>query len=233
MSLKVDSTTKSQAMEYADNEAEIHGYERGGSAWQNAINEYVKFAIGTMSVGRNPRSFRWKTFVSIYADLNENGFAGKVAKNYRGPSGVKGVGVNDIQNRILASVTNLSKLYENGILGIKTTTTGSEQGQISNDKMSELQLPDKSEFSGNYDEQVNMVVRNWVIRDIVSTIILELLTPFFKMTEADFDAIAEAIKLDQAKLSDISKERMKYIVDIQQILNKKMAQVNVRKLLLG
>ncbi len=235
MNLKVNETTKAQAMEYADNEAEINGFGRGSQKWQSALQDYIKFAIGTMSVGRNPRSFRYKTFVAFYSALGDQGFAGEVAKNYVGPSGRKNeTKLSDIQNRIIASVTNLSKLYENGILGIRTTTIGGEQGEIPNDKMSQLQLPDKESFKGSdYDKEANQVVRNWVIRDILSTIILELLMPFFDMTEADFNEIAKRINLDQAELSNIKTDRKKYVEAIQREMRAKLSRINIRKLLLG
>ena len=233
MSLKIDQTTKAQAMEYADNESEINGFRRGSEQWQNAVNEYVKFAIGTMSVGRNPRTFRYKAFMSYYNCFSDTGFSGKVAKNYISQSGQKGIKLSDVQNRILASVTNLSKLYENGILGIKTTTTGGEQGQIPNDKMSDTQLPDKEDFSGDYEKHVNFVVRNWIIRDLVSAIVLELLRPFFEMTKEDFDAITKAIRIDEAKLADIKLQREEYLNAIQKVMRSKMASVNIKKVLLG
>lgn len=235
MSLKVDRTTKSQAMEYADNEADVNGFGRGSEQWQSALQEYIKFAIGTMSVGRNPREFKYKVFTSFYRDLGSEGFAGRVAKEYIGPSGKRGeYKLTDIQNRILAAVASLSKLYENGVLGIRTTTVGSEEGSIANDKISGLQFPNKTTFTGdNYTAEVNRVVQNWVTRDIISTIILELLTPLFQMTEDDFRAIAKAINLEGATLANIKVDRPNYISAIQKVIKSKMADVNIRRLLLG
>jgi len=48
--------TREAAEQFADNEGEIHGFDRESPRWETAFKKSLSHAYSTMSVGRNPRS---------------------------------------------------------------------------------------------------------------------------------------------------------------------------------
>lgn len=233
--LQIDEITKSQAMEYADNEAEICGFKRGGHEWQEAVSRYVKFAISTMSVGRNPRGFRYKVYTTLYSNVfSQKGWAGEVAQNYESQTG-RGLPVKEVDNRILASLTNISKLFENGILGLKTTTRGNKQGEIDPNDASDFQFPDKALLGKNkeeYELQISRVLRAWIIRDLSITILLECLKPFFKLTVEDVEYLSDRINLQKITMDDVRRgQREVFIQRLQEALAPTFDKIDIMKIL--
>lgn len=237
MKIRVDDVTKNHAIECADTDAEIYGFNRGSQQWKDSLSKYLKDAVTQMTVGRNPRKLRYGIFTRSFPKVfGINGFADRVAKNYVDQSGKKETSKKDIENRILSSVTNLTKLFENGILGIRTTTLGYKSGEIPSSSMSELQFPTKDD--PEFNQKVRTIIVNWILRDYISAIIIELLTPFFEMTKADVEEITQAINLDHiAKQSEIdwkaiSDEREGFVNDLHRVLSNKISALNIKDMLL-
>lgn len=233
--IHLDKYTKEQAIEYADLEGEMNGFDRNDSRWKKAFKEYITHAVGTMSVGRNPRSHRYKTITELYPEMfGKNGFAGQVAEKMSGTSleqKFKGA-----QFRILSSVMNLVKMYEAGILNIKNTTVGDDQGKISNDKMSELQFPNKEEFGSKdeYETALRDVVFNWFLRDLITDCVLESLNIFVRLTAKDVEEIMGAINIEQASLKElVGQGRVEFIKRLRAQVLPRIQQINYKKLVLG
>lgn len=237
MAVEVDKYTKEQATEYANTEAEVRGFPVGSARWKDAFKDYLSFAVTTMSVGRNPRGAKYKVYTSLYPDIfGANGFAGKVEKNYRDQSGARGIPLNEVQNRVMSAVMNLAKLFENGILGTKNTTSGNRQGKIDNNQISELQLPTKEQGESDeaYEAKVEDVIRRWLTRDLITNAILESLAPFFSMTKADVDAVMDAIEAGNATLQDIHQgKRETFVKRLRAVVSPATARINYKKLIIG
>jgi len=58
MKVKVDKYTVEQAIDYANREAKLHGFDEYDDDWKKAYEHHLRKAISTMSLGRNPRSKR-------------------------------------------------------------------------------------------------------------------------------------------------------------------------------
>ena len=252
--MELDKYTKIQATEYANNEAEIGGFKIGSPQWKTAFKTYLSFAHSTMSVGRNPRTLKNPSAavaVKHYPEMfGEVGIAGRLAEKYQGPEGK--LPLSSIQNRILASVTNLVKLYENGILGVKTTTKGRKEGKIPNDDMSRMQLPERPK--GMSDEEYNNlpqtkeVLRNWITRDLLTNLMIESITPVFMLTQKDIDAILSRLQWKNVTVQNYShpqestdfegkKSMISYRDEFLNVLHgymrKTLGAVNFRKLIIG
>lgn len=236
--IKVSKYTKEQAEEYANNEADIHGFPRGSYRWKKALSEYLHESYHTMAVGRNPRpgSHRYKAFIAKYPEIfGADGFAGRVSKEYRTSSGSKGIPLEEAQNRIMSTVMNIVKLFENGIVGTMNTTVGRKQGKISNRDMSELQMPNKEEFSSpeEFEAAKKDVVYAWFQRDILVDAVLELLIPFFNMESDDVDHILGAISLEDTTADQAMGEgRMQLIDALRQVMKPKFSDLNYANMLL-
>ena len=238
---RLDPITKEMAEDYANEEARINGWKIGSNPWKNAFKSYVSDAMATMSVGRNPRgpgSHLYKVKTELYPDVfGKEGFAGKVAKDFITESkSDKGVPLESMQNKILSSVSNLVRMYENGILGIRNTTVGNKQGKIPNNQMSEMQLPNKEEFSTatEFEAAVRDVILNWFVRDLITDAVLESLIPFFKLSEQDIKSILSELDLDKVPVKDLLKGgREELIKALRAKVKTKMDQVNYRKLVLS
>ena len=234
--ITLDKFTKEQATDYANTEAEIHGFEIGSDRWRKSFKEYVGFAVGTMSLGRNPRVSHYKVYTELYPEIFKD-FAGAAAKNYSRQDGGKEVKVTDIQNRILSSVVNLMKLFENGILGVKNTTTGNDQGQIDNSKISDLQFPIRggADSDEEYDAVVKDVVYNWFVRDLITNCILESLTMFWKLTPNDVEEIMAGIHVeaDEKNLQKVSEGRKQLIKRLRSDVKPSVSKLNYKKIIFG
>jgi len=201
LKIKIDRYTEEQAREYADNEAEIQGFKVGDLKWQKYFKEYLSFAYSTMSVGRNPRkgSKKYNALINVYPDIfGETGYAGKLAKNYYTQSGERGVTLESIQDRILSAVNNLVRLHENAALGVRNTTKGNKQGKIPNEDMSELQYPDRSEFSSDeeYKKVLEKVFFKWFQRDMIANAVLEGLEILSSLTKEDVEQILSTVNVE-------------------------------------
>lgn len=233
----LDKYTKEQAMEYANNEAEISGFKVGSPHWKKVFEEYCKFATKTMSVGRNPRGRpKIASIEKLYPQVfGANGFAGKIAGKYKSQVGQE-VNLQAIQGRIMSSVSNLVKLFENGEMGTKNTTKGSAQGHIENSDMSELQLPNKPEGMSDdeYNQDARDVIRHWLVRDLITNAVIESLTPFFNLTKKDVDDIMDLIEAQEATIEEIKKgKRAEFVKRLSAVIGPKIGQVSYRKLILG
>lgn len=227
--IHLDKFTKEQAIEYANTEAEIQGFAVDSIRWKNAFKHYLSFAVGTMSLGRNPRGTAKTTKLSkLFPEvLSKDGFAGRISKNSS---------LEAIQNRIMSSVTNLVKLFESNELEMKTTTTGHQQGHIENSDMSAFQLPNRTKDMSDeeYERLEKQVIRNWMVRDLLTSAVLESLMPFFTMTKADVDQIMGLINVDDATLQDIQKgSREEFIKKLRAVIDPKVKQINIKKIILG
>lgn len=238
MTVRIDKYTKEQAAEYADNECEVSGAPIGGSMWKGHYGEYLEEAKGTMSVGRNPRTARnpVSSAAVMYNDiLGKSGLAGKLASNYKSKSG-KGVPVDVIQNRIMSSVLNIVKLYENSVLGVKTTTVGDKQGRIEASAMSDLQMPPrpKDMTDEQYAVLARAVVKQQMTRDLLTNMMLENLIPFFNLQKQSVDKIMAATSLDDAKLEDLQKPglRKEWVKQLRAVVGKRLRSIDFRQLLL-
>jgi hypothetical protein len=231
----LDKYTKEQAKEFADNEAQIQGFDIGSPHWKKAFEDYCKFATSTMSVGRNPRG-KIENVEKLYPEVfSADGFAGKVARNYKSQVGQE-VDLKAIQNRIMSSVSNLVKLFENGVMGTKNTTKGAKQGHIDNSDISELQLPSRlpNESDDEYEAKTKDVIRHWLIRDLITNSVLESLTPFFELTKKDVDDIMGLIQAEEATIEEIQKgKRSEFVKRLSAVIGPKIKQVSYRKLILG
>jgi hypothetical protein len=238
--LHVDPITTQMAKEYANNEAEIYGFKIGGPEWKKAFKDHISFAVGTMTVGRNPLkknpSHKYKIKTELYPDIfGAEGFAGQAAKNYKTESKTPGTTLDAIQNRILSAVINLTKLFENGILGTRNTTVGKRQGPIPNADMSEMQLPaHEGEPKEEYEAKVRDVVFNWYVRDLVTDAVLESLIPFFKLSKSDVDEIMGAINIEEADLKELmGPGRPEFVKRLRAQIKHKMEQISYKKMVIG
>lgn len=236
---RIDPITKEMATDYANEEAKIYNFKIGSTEWKKAFKEFVNDAIGTMSVGRNPQSrssHTYKVKTEFYPDIfGAQGFAGRIAKNFYTESGQKGVPLESIQNRILSATNNLVRMFENGVMGTRNTTKGRTQGKIKNENMSELQFPNREEFSNQdeFDAAVKDVVYNWLVRDIINDAVLESLIPFFNMSADDVDDIMAASNLDQADIADAMKNGSdRLIKTLRSKVKPKISNVVYKKLVL-
>lgn len=247
--MKLDPITKQQCIDYADTESDVRGFPRGSAKWKEAFKRAASEAIGTMSLGRNPRSnprtSALKAYIELYPDIfSSNGFAGKVARAYKGKQD-KAVDLEEIQNRILSSVVNLSKLFENGIGNVKTTTRGTQQGKIANDAMSDYQFPNKPPGvdEKQWANDIRTIVFNWFLRDAVMNCILESLSMFWQMSKGDISDVMQIVEIKaltdkQAEGSESSKSlmetvaenRKRWIVMLQGRVHPAAAALNFKKL---
>lgn len=236
MSVKISKYTKDQAKAYADNEADIYGFAVGSPKWQKAFKDYLSESYSTMAVGRNPRpgSHKYKVIIGKYPEIfGEEGFAGRVAKSYKTTSG-EGIPLDEVQNRIMSTVMNLVKVFENGIMGTLNTTKTRKQGKIENEAMSELQMPNRKEFKSDDDFKAAKrdVIYNWFQRDILVDAVLEFLLPFFKMKKAEIESVLDKIVLDETDLDgDVNQGRADLVSKLRSIIEPQMNAISYLKLL--
>lgn len=234
--VKLSKYTKEQAEEYANNDADIRGYKKGSAKWQAAFTEYIRESYSSMALGRNPRqgSYKYKAFIAKYPEVfSSEGFAGSVSKGYKSAHG-KGLPLEEVQNRIMSSVMNLVKVFENGIMGTMTTTSGAKQGKIANSEMSEFQLPNKEEFSSDEDFQAAKkdVYYNWFQRDVLVDAVLESLMPFFSLNKNNIEKILGAIELvgDDSEAS-VGAGRLELVDKLRSLVQPQMANVSYTDML--
>lgn len=236
MKIRIDKYTEEMAREYANNEAEIRGFAIGDEKWKKAFKEYLSFAYSTMAVGRNPRkgTKKYNALINVYPDVfSDEGYAGKAAKNYYTQDGSRGVSTESIQDRILSAVNNLVRLHENAVFGVKNTTRGNKQGKIPNEDMSELQFPDRSEYSSQekYNEAVVEIFRKWFMRDLIANAVLEGLSIMMTLTKEDANQILQTINIE-GELEDIkSKGREEFVKRLRSQFRNKIP--NYKKTVLG
>lgn len=239
MAIEVDKYTKEQATEYANAEADRIGFEIGSERWKKVFKEYLSFATSTMSVGRNPRGKNhYAILKEIYPQVfGENGFAGRMSRQYVDQTGSK-ITTEQAGDRVLSSVHNLMKLFENGGLGIKNTTKGNKPGKIPNSEMSELQFPDKKGFAteDEYFAAIQDVIFNWLVRDLVTNCILESLDMFFRLTPDDVAEIMSGVNMT-VDSKDVTKfmgqGRAQFVKELSARVHPKVALLNYKKMVTG
>lgn len=190
--MELDKYTKEMATEFANNEADHHGFKIGSNPWKKAFKEYCEEAKETMSVGRNPYMSNptpqsVKPFFSeIFSD---RGAAGEIAKHYTGEA----MSTSAVEQRIMSAVTNLVKLFEAGKMGSRNKAKG-KYGKILNSEMSEFQLPKKGDMSeAEYSRIEKEVLRKWLTRDLLTGFLIESLIPFFSMNKSEVDQMVSAL----------------------------------------
>jgi hypothetical protein len=238
---KIDKFTKAQAIEYANNEAELHGFKLSSDRWKKAFKHYLSFAIGTMSVGRNPREgHRYKALLEVYPEIfGPKGFSARMAAGYTDQQGRKGSDefqIKAINDRIMSAVSNLMKLFENGGMGTRNTTKGNKPGKIPNSDMSQLQFPNKEDFSSSeeYEAVVKDVLYNWLVRDLITDCILESLHMYWSLDQKDVEDIMGVVKFNEATVKEVMGEgREEFLKRLRAQVKPKLAALNYKKLVLG
>jgi len=236
--LHLDDITKDQATEYANNEADLKGFKVGSTKWKDAFKRHLSYAVSTMSLGRNPRTTMkrnprdMKVWPEIYG---EDGFAGAVHKNFKTKSGER-IPLNEARDRIKGCITNLTYMMVNAVYNIKTTTKGNRQGKIPEGDMSDLQLRGTSEtVDGDEKDALNKdVLYNQLALTTVETICQMLLVPFFKMKQSDIQAILDSISVEgKINAKDIAAERTRLEAQLRRVMEEKLRDIDVRKIILG
>ena len=234
----LDKHTKDQAIEFANNEAEIVGFPINGPKWKESYESYLKFAKGTMSVGRNPRFMPNPSVQSMKQFfpevLGESGAAGEIARNYQGGP----TSIDAIQQRILASATNMVKLFENGkgkkVRGKRTT------GKVENSEMSDFQLPKRlqGESEEDYKLKTEKVLRAWVKRDLLIGLFIESLVPFFSLTNDDMEKILDLLPIKDTTVAAYQaggkdSPRYQLLTNLHGAIGERMKNISFRKMILG
>ena len=181
MKVKVDRLTVEQAIDYANREAKIKGFDKNSSKWQRAYQHSLNESLGTMTLGRNPFSNprdenTWPEIFGV------DGFAGRVAEQYRSKSkSEEKVRRHEVAERIKSAVTTLTYLYANGIMEIKTSADSHMTGRMPNEDMADIQWRGSSENESKEDvEEENMQVDlNQIALTVIETACYEFLLPFF------------------------------------------------------
>ena len=227
MKLKVDKFTIDEANDYADRQGMIEGFSRGSNEWHRAFNHQLKKAVGTMSLGRNPFRANPRDDSNWPEVFGDKGFAGIVARNYRGKAGEK-VSKREIGERIKASVSALVYLYLNGILEIKTTTTTSQSGEINTSEMSDLQLSEAGSDVRNHD-----VAMNQLMLTIVETICYESLIPFFTLKPQDVVDIKDKARITgKISVKAMAEKRSEIEKELRSRIGSKLKKTDFGKLIL-
>jgi hypothetical protein len=195
-----------------------------------------------MSLGRNPRkkSLKQRRNPRDLAAWPEvfgvNGFAGKVAANYKGKASERKPSLEDIQNRIKANGTSLAYMYLNGIYGTKTTTKERKQGKISASEMSDLQFRG-SEEGVSKDEATaqNMdVLYEQLASTIIESAVYSFLMPFFTMPKDDVQAVLDAIRIEgKFNPAEIGKIKIDLEAKIRKTIGDRLSDLSFKKLVLG
>jgi hypothetical protein len=235
--LHLDEHTKEQAIDYANAEADLHGFPVGSSKWKEAFRKHVGYAVGTMSLGRNPRGRNPRDEANWAEVFGASGFVGKVASNFKGKRGEK-PSAKEIAERVKSAVSALVYLYMNGIYGIKTTTEVSTSGKIKNSEMSDLQLHGAEGEEGITADDARAenidVVFNQLAMTVVETAAYEFLLPFLTMPKSDVDAILDKISVEgTASSKDMAKYRTETEARIKRAIGDKLKGLSFKKLVLG
>lgn len=243
--MALDKYTKDQAIEYADNEAEVHGYDRNNPRWKKEFDEYCNFAVGTMSVGRNPRNLRNPTVASIIPYFPEifaeNGVAGQFSKHWPGGR----IPSSTVSTRIMTACTNIVKLFEAGRMGKKVKAAG-RPGLIDDSEMSAFQLPKKGvgETKEQYALKSREVLKQWITRDLLTALFLESIMPFLTMTRDDVEQIYNFIdremqnKLALSTIQDYQtggshSPRNQLLTELHKVFSNKKNKIDFRQILIG
>lgn len=192
MKVTIDQHTKAQAIDYANAEADLHGFATNSPEWKAAYEKHIRWAVGTMSVGRNPYYKNPRDEANFKFVFGDNGFCARVAANYKAKRGDKPT-KREIAERVKGSINTLVYLFLNGIMNIRTTTEVAESGKIDPSQMSDLQLREGDK------EKNKEVIDNQLIMTIVEVAAYEFMTPFFKMAANDIKDVLEGIQYQEVK----------------------------------
>lgn len=234
----LDKYTKDMATAFANNEAEHHSFKIGSNPWKKAFKNYCDEATETMSIGRNPYMMNpsVQSLKPFFPEIfSKPGVSGQLAKNYVGEE----MDEKTVEQRLMSGITNMVKLFEAGRMGSKTKAKG-KYGKMANNEMSDFQLPKKTEgmSTEEYQRRSQEVLRRWVTRDLLTTLMIESLLPFFLMTRDDVEQIFKGINLEGGTIKDYQEGgekslRSQMIKGIHGIIGKKMTKVNFRKIIFG
>jgi len=181
------------ATEFANNEAEHHGFKVGSNPWKTAFKNYCDEARTTMTAQnpyhmRNPSPQSVKPYFSEI--FSEKGAAGEIAKHYTGEA----MSTSAVEQRIMSAVTSMVKLFEAGKMGSRNKAKG-KYGKMLNSEMTEFQLPKKTEgmTDAEYSRLEKEVLKKWLTRDLLTGFLIEALIPFFSMSKAEVDQMVAAL----------------------------------------
>ncbi|MCE5317777.1 MAG: hypothetical protein LLG04_10550 [Parachlamydia sp.] len=236
MKVKVDRLTVDQAIDYANREAKLNGFDRNSEAWQRAYQRSLRESVGTMTIGRNPFERNPRDENTWPEVFGENGFAGKVAYNYKGrtKSGTR-YKKQEISERIKGAVSTLVYLYMNGIMQIKTSADTSASGKINATEMSDLQWRGSSEnmSRSEADEENKKVIMNQIVMTVVETAVYEFLLPFFTMPESEIRKITDKIEISgKPSVKSLAEQRTALEKKLRQRIGDKLKKISFSKLVL-
>ncbi len=230
--VNLDKYTIDAATDFANNEADIKGFEKNGSQWKSAFKKYLGFAYSTISVGRNPRSTKNPRDMQTWPEIfSGNGFAGNVVKGYRGKGDTK-LSQSEVEERIKSSISALAYLYLNGIYGLRTTTKERKAGAISADEMSDLQL--RNSHTDNFEDINIGIAKNQIALTVIESALYEFLLPFFTMSSDDVRDIVSGIRIEgKVSAPGIAQARTEVEKSIRQKIGDRLKSISFKKLLLG
>lgn len=235
----LDKYTQDMATEFANNEAEHHGFAVGSTKWKSAFKSYCDEATETMTA-QNPFNKRNPSVASLkpyFKEIfSESGAAGQIAKHYVGGQ----MSTSAVEQRILASVTNLVKLFESGRMGNKVKARGG-YGKMENSEMSDFQLPKRPEgmSDDDYKKMTKEVLRKWVTRDLLTGFLIESLVPFFALTKNEVEQIVNALvdvaggSIKAYQEGGADSRRNQLMSQFHNVIGKKLEKVNFYNIVFG
>ncbi len=238
--MALDKYTQEMAKEFANNEAEHHGFKVGSDRWKKAFKDYCEEATDTMSIGRNPLTRSNPSIASLkpfFAEIfSATGAAGQIAKHYVGGE----MSTEAVEQRIMSAVTSIVKLFENGKMGSKTRAKG-KYGKMENSEMSDFQLPKRPAGTSDqdYDRMTKEVLRKWVTRDLLTGFLIESLVPFFSMSKNEVDQMVNALvdvaggSIKGYQEGGADSRRNQLMSQFHNVIGRKLAKVNFYNIVFG
>ena len=235
MKVKVDRLTVEQAIDYANREAKIKGFDRNSAKWNTAYQHSLNESLGTMTLGRNP--YRNPRDENTWPEIfGVDGFAGRVAEQYRSKTkGEDKVRRHEVAERIKSAVTTLTYLYANGIMEIKTSADRHITGRMPNEDMSDIQWRGSSENTTKEDaEEANMqVVLNQIALTVIETACYEFLLPFFTMPASDIKKITDKIEISgKPSVRALSEKRAEIEKKLRARIGSRLKNISFAKMIL-
>lgn len=236
MKVKVDRLTVEQAIDYADREGRLKGFDRDSAKWKNAYHHSLNESVGTMTLGRNPFNRNPRDENTWPEIFGNDGFAGKVAYSYRSkPKSGERYRRQEIAERIKSAVSTLTYLYVNGVMKIKTSADSDVTGRMENQKMSDLQWRGSSEdmTKDQAEEENRRVVMNQIVMTVVETACYEFLIPFFTMNESEVKKITDKIQISgKPSIKEMGELRTDIEKKIRARIGNKLKNLSFSKLVL-
>ena len=166
--------------------------------------------------------------------FGESGFAGVVASNYRGKEGQK-ITIVEARHRLMAVINNLVYMTMNGVLGKKTEAGVRRDGKISNKDMSDLQLRGSSDQPGESKDDIRTeniaVAYNLMVQTMVETVLLEIMSFYFKMSKDDLNKLADSLKIEgNPNAREVQLWRSRLERKIKQVMKPQLAEIDFLKM---